>query len=595
MKKMDTYPCAAIAGAPPRCVRERIGKFLEVGILAGLVIVAGCSSKSPGADPTERTSTSEPRLQAEAETKLLARVDLSKTHAVEFYRFKDDHIGMREIGQVDDADERIDFEPLAGKSAVEIFRTLSKDPQKAIPQALEEAVAVKHPSPQPTDPPPIDPPKEPPTPSTGDRVPALGARTPIGGSGSGLQPTALGQTKKAAAWGDAAWWTYQFCQTHDVDSVWCLPDYAWASTGARWTMYYEANGMNLGSTSVATYWIDEWWGYWQRIVTEDLYPGQWVSWVFEKNTYMYSAISGNDPDWHIHFSERFRNAAPDMSQTTVWPDNDAHYWTEELQGVTQDGSSWYIANRTNLMSFPMTSDLHYYPSRNVPNPWSYWWAHMGAPAYGWNNGKVVVPLEVDGGNGGHASRPAFGIFDGYLNALSVQYTPTPPLNAGIPDEQSGNGGNPWIAFNPQDQRYYSSGYDPTWIYVYDIWYSPYNVTFSRAFQIRDDWGNPIQLHRAGGGSFSPTGRLYLSLDDTSNSDWARVVVIDVHNGRVHKTHWIERHLTWPLPEEIEGVTFWNSNGTAPGGIDGQLHVALIDVTNGQDDWYFKHYTFNGAP
>jgi hypothetical protein len=535
-------------------------------------------------------------LKVDADTKFLARVDLSKTHAVEFYQFKGGPIGLREIGQAADAEQRVDFDSLGGKPIGEVYRTLSKDPQKTIPPALEQAALVKPPPSQPTDgPPPFDPPKEPPAPTTGDKVPALATRAPVSGDGTGLQSKAWGQTKKSLDWGDASWWTYYFCQTTGMDSVWCLPDYAWATTGARPTMYYQASGMNMGGSAVASYWIDEWWGYWQRIINEDLYPGWWVSWWFENNRYLASGIAGNDPDWHIHFSERFRNGAPDITQTAVYPYNDAHYWTEELQGATQNGSNWFMASRTNLMRFPITSDLHYYPTANVYNPWSYWWGHMGSPTYGWNNGTVVVPLEPDWAHNGHASRSAFGIFDTSLNGLATPTVPYPPAGSGIPDEQAGeSSSNPWIAYNPQDQRYYSSGYNPTWLYAYDIWYSPYNVAFNHAVQILDDWGNPIQLHDVAGGAFSPSGKLYLALDDHSNSDWGQIVVIDVNNGRVHRTYWIERHRYLIGPEEMEGLTFWNSNGTAPG-INGQMHLVLLDNDGGQDDWYYKHYTFSGAP
>ena len=586
MKKIDTY---GRIGAPSMRAREHTSKLPELTLLAAIVILAGCSTKSPSAAPSDPLSTSAPLLHIGPDTQLLARVDLTDTHAVEFYQFRGEHIALREIRRHDNTDQRVDLESLAGKTIVEAYRTLSKDPLKPIPPELEAAAAVKHPRPQPTDAPPLsDPPKDLPTPRTGDKVSASGARAPIGGTGL------RGQTS-LQDWGDGNWWTYNYCQTYDVEEVWCLPNYAWATTGTRATMFYEASGMNVG-TNTASFWVDEWWGYWQRIISEDLNWNWETRWAFNYQTWLASGISGNDPDWHIHFAERFRNAAPELVEAnpSAHPYEDYHYWTEEIQGATQDSFNWYMANRTHIMRFPLTADLDYYPSAYVANPWSYYWAHMGDPAYGWNLGKVIVPLEPDHANGGHATGPAFGIFDTLLNGLAAPSIPDPPAGSGIPDQQAGeSGGAPWVAYNPKDGGYYSSGFDPTWIYVYNISYAN-QVTFSRAFQILDGWGYPIQLHHIQGGAFSPSGKLYLSSDDPAYTHWGQIHVMDIYNGRVQRSYFIERHATWPGPEEMEGLTFWNSNGSAPG-INGQLHLVLLDNDAGDDDWYFKHYSFIGTP
>jgi hypothetical protein len=167
--------------------------------------------------------------------------------------------------------------------------------------------------------------------------------------------------------------------------------------------------------------------------------------------------------------------------------------------------------------------------------------------------------------------------------------PAPPL--GILDEQADS--CPWVAYNSVDGYYYSSGFDPHWIYVYYVDYLT-DLWFVRAVQILDGNGNPTQLHAIQGGTFSPSGKLYLSSDDKSDTDRGRIYLVDVNNGRVQGMWMTERHTGWSKYEEIEGITFWDSNGTAPG-VTGQLHLMLLDQDAGDDDWYFKHFSFSGPP
>jgi hypothetical protein len=272
-----------------------------------------------------------------------------------------------------------------------------------------------------------------------------------------------------------------------------------------------------------------------------------------------------------------------LSFVSDWPSNDAHSWTEELQGITHDAANWYLVSRMHLMRFALTDDLHNNPNLWLPNPWPTTWAHMGAPTFA--RQMVYVPLES---NGGTATRAAFGLFDTNLQPLGTVTVPAPTST--IPDEQSGGDACPWMAYNPKDGLFYSSGFNPSWLYAYDIQVNPVRATFVKAVRILDTVGYLQTLTRIQGGVFSDTGRLYLVSDDSTGS----ILTVDPVTGKVLGSTYVEHHPGFPEYEELQGLTIFDGDTAAAPGIVGQVHVMLLDNDLGDDDWYLKHYRVSGV-
>jgi hypothetical protein len=490
---------------------------------------------------------------------LVARADLGNGHTVEFYDVEGTPV-IREVGLASNFKDAVKFEELRALTPLERFQAISSVAK--VPQALKSAQMRW--STRPT----VD---------EGDTedVRPLDGQPAAGGSQKARIAAPLAASYSIDPQADAAWWLQTFCPSYDVDSAWCPTNMSWAHSGWRKTMYYDTSCMNTALTGTATCWLEHYntsTGLWDRWGTATLNPRSWQRWWVETQGWTRSGIDGTG----IHFTERFRNSPPVLTSLGNWPSNDAHYWTEELQGITHDSSNWYLASRTNIMRFALTDDLHNYPNLYYANPWASEWKHMGSPTYA--NGKVYVPLEKDGGS---ATRAAIGVFNTALNYYGTGTLPYPP--SGIPDEQGANS-CPWVAYNPRDGLFYSSGFNPGWLYVYNI--QGTTVNYARAVRIADGNGNPIRLTHVQGGAFSDSGKLYLITHDP-----AYILSVDPYNGRVQSSTWTEEHPGYY--EEMEGITVLDSTGKGYPGIKGQIHVLLLDNDAGQDDWYFKHYSANG--
>jgi hypothetical protein len=196
------------------------------------------------------------------------------------------------------------------------------------------------------------------------------------------------------------------------------------------------------------------------------------------------------------------------------------------------------------------------------------WRHPGdCDVFG---GLVYVPLEPDTGFAGYNAI-------GRFNTSDLAYHPVLPIPVNSPQRNPGD--FPWMARNPKNGLWYSSKFNATELYVYDI--SGSIITYKGAVSL------PQQLSRVQGGEFSPSGRLFLA------TDWnTGLVSLELGGENVGSSAAITQWLTlnWvPGDEEIEGLTVWDlDDGRAPG-IRGQVHVLMIDVEDfSNDDLYFKH-------
>jgi hypothetical protein len=253
-----------------------------------------------------------------------------------------------------------------------------------------------------------------------------------------------------------------------------------------------------------------------------------------------------------------------------------------LQGVCHDDNNWFVTSAWRTFSFAslgveQLSRIAKKPVTVSFNEDNFLVYKSGYISQGWRHpgdcdvfdGRVYVALEPDEGFAGFNAI-------GRFNTSDLKHHPVLPIPENSPQRTPGN--FPWIARSPKTGLWYSSKFDATELYVYDITGS--TVTYMGALKL------PQQISRVQGGEFSPSGRLFLA------TDWhTGLASIELPNGIgsvAAITQWLT--LKWvPGDEEIEGLTVWDlDDGRAPG-IGGQVHVLMLDVGEiGNDDLYFKH-------
>ena len=247
-----------------------------------------------------------------------------------------------------------------------------------------------------------------------------------------------------------------------------------------------------------------------------------------------------------------------------------------MQGVCHDDTNWFvttawrngfeqksrIAKKAVNVSFNEDNFL-VYRSPYIDQGWR----HPGdCDVF---NGLVYVPMEP---GEGFAAFNAIGRF----NTSDLSYHPLLLMPENSPQRRGGD--FPWLARNPRNGLWYSSRFDATELYVYDI--SASAITYKGAVKL------PQRFDHVQGGEFSPSGRLFLSMDRG-----AGLVSLELGEG-LGSTAALTQvlPLNWVIDdEEIEGLTVWNlEDGRAPG-IRGQVHVLMIDAYEASnDDLYFKH-------
>ena len=497
---------------------------------------------------------------------LVAQARLSTTHLVEFWRFSDGAIHMREVGSARELEKQVDFEALAALSPIERFERLA-GPGEPVPQALSEAVAQSqreqgaHPvGPTPWAPPPAEEQR----------------RETVSGS-SGFN--------QLIDWtADAQWFQQNFCTWSSVDSVWCPTNVGWADAGDVYAMYYESTCLAESQDQSARYTTKYWNGSaWINSSVSTVAPRTWSKWIFEQSRH-YSArcesiASGGDS--RVAFGHRFRWATPSVGGLSDFPSDRTYSGglSNDTQGVTHDSSYWFMTNTYNVWRWPVGSSINENPSYVSGNPWSGLYNHLGDLSYGAN--YLFLPLEKNGGSG---SWCAFGVLNRDLQYYNYAIVP----DAGVSDQGDSC---PWVAYNPRDGYLYSSAFNTSYINKYSWSLAVVNGTwqltlgFVARIPLKDGNGNPMSLSSLQGGEFSNTNKLYLVSDSASG-----VYAVDIFNGRVQTWFGVQVDHSSTAAEELEGITLWDvDNGMAPG-VSGQIHVQMCDNDlSNSDDFYFKHY------
>ncbi len=257
-------------------------------------------------------------------------------------------------------------------------------------------------------------------------------------------------------------------------------------------------------------------------------------------------------------------------------------WTEECQGLTTDGKSWFVvSNNHDLraiykfgLNFELIS-LKEFPEHSEdyedPND-----LHIGTPAY--HEGKIFVPVEA----AGHL--PRVWVLDTNLTALPLR-------NLGN-DKPPKQGSFSWCAINPWNGLLYSSNFgnrphldeslelvddDPVnEIYCYD----PINFAAKENLTLTLDGS----LHEIQGGVFSRNGHLYLTSNFTED-----IRVYSAFNGVFLGSRNVPYHSSLlGGAEEMEGIALININHLD--GTSTHVHVMILDndLIN-RDDVLLKNY------
>jgi hypothetical protein len=260
-----------------------------------------------------------------------------------------------------------------------------------------------------------------------------------------------------------------------------------------------------------------------------------------------------------------------LDEHTAGPKDVAPEWAKHVQGVALTDDWWFITQEHRLWRFPVDGDLAEVDpaggsvrSVGVPEPGI---DHLGDCDY--RDGRLYVAME--------GSSPArVGVFDTELDYMG---------SGAVCDQGSSN---PWCAIDPLTGRLFSSPFDTDHLVSYELRVDSRGVSLdsSHAVLLRDADGAPLELERVQGGSFSPSGRLYLTVDSRD----AAIVGVDVDTGRRMLRHHIERERDGPDYHIVEGLTYGALDRRTEAGMGGQLHVLVFTGAWEQPDYlWFRHY------
>jgi hypothetical protein len=260
-----------------------------------------------------------------------------------------------------------------------------------------------------------------------------------------------------------------------------------------------------------------------------------------------------------------------------YPEDSNPGWTNNIQGVAHDNMHWFFTQDERLWKIPVGHDLDEdidegdFPSAPIPAPFSEVDnPHMGDPDH--YSGFIYLPFE--------GTEPAHIMM---FRASSLEYIGSAPLTA------QGNSA-PWCAINPWNGLLYSSPFHSDHLCVYKRSVIANNAQGVVGLELEHLYNfslfegqGPSFLGRIQGGTFSPSGHLYL----VSDMDQGGVLGYDMTTG----TKIFQRtKKSLPTDVEMEGITIWDlDSGTAPH-VAGQIHVVwLQDEAIVDDDIYFSHF------
>jgi hypothetical protein len=258
-----------------------------------------------------------------------------------------------------------------------------------------------------------------------------------------------------------------------------------------------------------------------------------------------------------------------LEEESTEPRDVAPDWAVHVQGVALADDWWFITQEDRLWRLPVDGELSDAADEAVLS--------VGIPGGGIDHlgdcdqrdGRVYVAME--------GTSPArMGVFDTELECIG---------SAAALDQGSSN---PWCAIDPLTGLLYSSPFDTDHLVAYELSVDRdgLDLRSSHMVPLRAADGGALELERVQGGSFTPSGQLYVTLDSRDSA----IVGVDVDTGREMLRHRIEREPGWPDYHVVEGVAYGSLGGRSSTGMGGRLHVLVFDGEWEQPDYlWFRHY------
>ncbi len=274
-----------------------------------------------------------------------------------------------------------------------------------------------------------------------------------------------------------------------------------------------------------------------------------------------------------------------------FPANRRPGWSKELQGITHDESSWFIAQRDKLWKFPKEHDLNATVTKPSPGQGILMVTipdHLRAMGYDhmgdidcWD-GRIYIPLE----NKRRTKGNMLMVFD----AGSMEFLESYPLSKKYVGSAS------WVALDRGSGQIFMSNNvigkgSPIMIYSEVAGVDVGRLKLEGAFYPRDGDGEPMTIERVQGGVISKDGKTLFLISDMEEGG---ILAFDLESKRLIAHHIIDYKRRFPFYEELQGVTIWPESGHGSKLFGGNLHVIMIDNDPCDDDLYLKHFQISAG-
>ena len=254
-------------------------------------------------------------------------------------------------------------------------------------------------------------------------------------------------------------------------------------------------------------------------------------------------------------------------------------WTVECQGLAFDGHHWLVASnqrRDHKTRYVYRMDANWSIVSKLAIPVEAWHWHLGDLDF--HDGHVYAAFEI-------RDEVPHVMVSPYDPEHGTGWTPQfSPLGGPLPEEGEDTRKDhrpedmPWCALNPDDELLYASEFgNVTQIHAYD---STRQFERVRTVDVMLD-GEAMQ--EVQGGTFSPSGMLYLSVGRPTC-----VVEVDLDRGGATKVFDVQVRTRRPYYEEMEGLC-WAELAPPLVTRASQLHLVVLDNDLLADDVFMKHF------
>ena len=269
-----------------------------------------------------------------------------------------------------------------------------------------------------------------------------------------------------------------------------------------------------------------------------------------------------------------------------FPSDRSFSWSEEVQGITHDEHNWYISQQNALWRIPAELNLNLSFSGaekslgidriQIPAPLlAQGYYHMGDIDY--YQGYIYVPVE-----GRHRPYKLLKV-----DAVTMQVK-------GVANFWEQQKHAPYVAINPETGILYTSEFTPNkkvGLYGYRMIddENGFRIVRETRLVLKNKKGDQlVKVNRIQGGEFDlATRTLFLVSDEVDGG----IMAFDMDTGNFKYCHYVNYRPGFPNYEELEGITIWRKDEHHSEGVEGAIHVLMLDNDLNGDEVYLKHYDF----